>query len=86
MGNSSVNCPDLGAACTGAEATLQSPPLWSPRTPSQHTALIELIDAAGNVIDSVTVRFGVRKLEAVGYHWKLNGIHFALKMMNLFNI
>jgi beta-galactosidase/beta-glucuronidase len=69
----SVNCPDLGSACTGADATLFVPALWSPRSPMQHTAKIELISAGGSVIDSVSVRFGVRQLEVIGYHWKLNG-------------
>ena len=63
-----MDCPDLGRFCTGAHATLTTPPLWSPESPAQHTATIELIGSSGAVLDSVAVRFGVRKLEIIGTH------------------
>ena len=46
-----VDCPDLGRFCTGAHATLTTPPLWSPESPAQHTATIELIGSSGAVLD-----------------------------------
>eukprot|EP01046_Picozoa_sp_COSAG06_P022946 COSAG06_NODE_1803_length_8361_cov_28.682401_5_plen_127_part_00 len=57
-----------GPFCSGAEATLTSPELWSPQNPTQYTAVIELIDSGGAVLDSVSVKFGVRKLETIGAH------------------
>ena len=54
VGASEVNCPDLGLFCSGADATIRSPALWSPQSPAQHAAIIQLIDAAGNVMDTVS--------------------------------
>ena len=40
VGSDTVDCPDLGHFCTGAHTSLEAPPLWSPKSPMQHTAHI----------------------------------------------
>jgi hypothetical protein len=77
--------PGGGSVCTSSDFNLQNPPLWSPATAmNQHTALIKLVmttttaTAEEVLLDSTSVRFGVRKLEIIGYHWKLNGVWLYL--------
>lgn len=51
-----------------------SPPLWSTSSPSQHTAFIELTSTDGTIVyDREIIPFGLRRLDVVGSHWKLNG-------------
>ena len=73
VGHSRTACVG-GSTCTSSMVSLSNPPLWSPDTAeNQHTARITLATANGEVLDSASVRFGVRKFEIIGYHWKLNG-------------
>lgn len=73
VGHSHTACVG-SSTCTSSLVSLINPPLWSPDTAeNQHTARITLATASGEVLDSASVRFGVRKLEIIGYHWKLNG-------------
>ena len=69
-----VPCNDSHSrSCSSGNIQLQAPALWSPRSPMQYTAVIELLAGDGSTImDVVKVRFGIRHLEKVGYHWKLN--------------
>jgi len=45
---------------------------------SQLTATITLLDSNKQLLDSKVVKFGLKKLEIVGYHWKLNGVWLYL--------
>ena len=51
--------------CSTGGIAVQAPALWSPRSPVQYTAVIELLDATAAVMDRQPVRFGIRHLEIV---------------------
>jgi beta-galactosidase/beta-glucuronidase len=59
--------------CNVSNIAVNAPQLWSPRSPVLHIALVQLIDSTGAIYDSVSVRFGLKRFEIVGIHWKLNG-------------
>eukprot|EP01052_Picozoa_sp_SAG31_P001085 SAG31_NODE_35_length_31836_cov_10.841352_4_plen_1036_part_00 len=59
--------------CNVPNIAVNAPQLWSPRSPVLHTALLQLVDSTGTIYDSVTLRFGLKRFEIVGIHWKLNG-------------
>lgn len=60
--------------CNVADQVLEAPALWSPDSPTQYTAHIELLTTQQELLDTVDVKFGIKKLEVVdGSHWKLNG-------------
>jgi len=63
----------LNATCSTDNVRVASPALWSPPTPELYTAVLELVGQSGLVLDHMEVRFGFRKLDVIGYHWKLNG-------------
>ena len=72
VGSSYANCTkDL---CGGMDNTvaLTNVSLWSPQSPVQYSAELQLFDASNTLLDQMTVQFGVRHLEVVGYHWKLS--------------
>lgn len=73
-----ADCPDLGLYCSVPSIRIPDPQLWSPRTPQQYSATIELVGASGAVLDAQLIKFGLRKLELIGYHWKLNGVWLYL--------
>lgn len=83
VGNASSSC-EFGAAgqavtsCSIPDIQVDSPALWSPRSPVQYTALLELVTASGVVVDHQSVKFGIRRLDTIGYHWKLNGLSLYL--------
>jgi hypothetical protein len=74
-----VQCTML--VCTVASTPFVTPQLWSPRSPQQYTAKIELMNGANSgstVLDTRLVKFGISRLDTVGYHWKLNGVWLYL--------
>ena len=74
VGQTHVACTS-SPRCTVPDIMLGgSPPLWSPSTPMQHTAFIEMTSSDGSIVyDREAVRFGLRQLDVDGIHWKLNG-------------
>ena len=72
VGQSHATCTSSNV-CSVPDITVASPQLWSPHSPTLYTALLQLTDSSGaTVYDSVAVRFGIKRLEIVGYHFKLN--------------
>ena len=59
--------------CNVPNIAVNAPQLWSPRSPVLHTALLQLVDSTGTIYDSATVRVGLKRVEIIGIHWKLNG-------------
>jgi beta-galactosidase/beta-glucuronidase len=57
-GTGELHHHDTPSLCAVADVALQSPPLWSPDSPAQHTATIELRDGSGQVLDTQAVKFG----------------------------
>ena len=52
VGRATVKCPAGATACSVPSARLASPALWSPRSPVQYTAAVQLLAAAtGAVLD-----------------------------------
>lgn len=49
-------------ACEGT-TTIRDPQLWSAETPYLYTVNLELLDAAGNVLEATTQQYGFRKVE-----------------------
>lgn len=49
-------------ACEGT-TTIRDPRLWSAETPSLYTVQLELLDAAGNVLEATSQQYGFRKIE-----------------------
>lgn len=43
--------------------TIRDPQLWSAETPSLYTVQLELLDAAGNVLEAMSQQYGFRKIE-----------------------
>lgn len=48
--------------CEGM-TTIRDPRLWSAETPSLYTVQLELLDAAGNVLEATSQQYGFRKIE-----------------------
>ena len=48
--------------CEGT-TTIRDPRLWSAETPSLYTVQLELLDAAGNVLEVTSQQYGFRKIE-----------------------
>ena len=48
--------------CEGT-TTIRDPRLWSAETPSLYTVQLELLDAAGNVLEATSQQYGFRKIE-----------------------
>ena len=80
--NGTVVARPAAATCNASGPTCSVPgfaigggaiKLWSPDTPTQYTVVISLFDTRGRVLDTQVVTIGLRKLERVGYHFKLNG-------------
>jgi len=71
VGEAQAHCSTM--TCSTQDTTLKSPALWSPHSPVQYAALIQLLDSSGKVVDDDLVRFGFKKIEIIDYHWKLNG-------------
>ena len=71
---------DVATACSVPSVRLASPALWSPRSPIQYTAAVQLLAAAtGAVLDEDSIVFGLRRLDVVNRsHWKLNGAYLFL--------
>ncbi|MBR6208397.1 MAG: glycoside hydrolase family 2 protein [Oscillospiraceae bacterium] len=55
---------------------------WSPETPVLYTCLAELLDEEGQVVDSLSARFGFRTLEWRSDGLYLNGNHVFLRGLN----
>lgn len=61
-------------ACDIPDVDFHAPELWSPDTPSnQYIATFNLVSESGKVVDRRSIKFGFRRLDVIGYHWKLNG-------------
>lgn len=43
--------------------TIRDPQLWSAETPYLYTVNLELLDAAGNVLEATSQQYGFRKIE-----------------------
>lgn len=57
-----------------------NPSLWSPETPALYTAVFTLLDSNGNATDSLSQRFGIRKIEfSPEFGMKVNGRKTLLK-------
>ncbi len=63
---------------------VKNPKLWTPQTPHLYLAHVEA-SAEGNVCDKVKFRFGMRKIEVVNGHYRLNGKPLWLRGSNLVN-
>ena len=50
------------SVCIGS-TTIRDPQLWSAETPYLYTVNLELLDAAGNVLEATTQQYGFRKVE-----------------------
>jgi beta-galactosidase/beta-glucuronidase len=55
VGGLTADCPDLGRHCGVPNTQLTRPDLWSPGSPQQYTAHLELVDASGEVSAPSTV-------------------------------
>lgn len=63
-----------------ADAKIANPKLWDCEHPNLYTATVSVINAEGQVTDSVCERFGIRKVEfSPEYGMKLNGKKVLLK-------
>jgi len=71
VGQASAQCK--AGSCSTDNIKVTSPTLWSPSSPVQYQAMLELVTASGKVVDQHVVTFGIRRLDVEGYHWKLNG-------------
>lgn len=61
-------------------ALISNPMLWDTNSPSLYSAIVELTDARGNIIDSYTEKFGIREIEySPDFGLKLNGKKTLLK-------
>lgn len=56
---------------------------WSAEQPNLYQAVIELIDADGNVVEVVGEKIGFRKIEIVGGQLMVNGVATLIKGTNL---
>ena len=63
--SAAVPCSATAHTCSTGGIAVQAPALWSPRSPEQYTAVIELLDASAVIVDRMAVRFGIRHLEIV---------------------
>ncbi len=68
----------IAAGALEAETKLANPKLWSTDHPNLYTAEVILTEDAG-VLDSQTVRFGMRTLETRGSQFYVNGSPFYLR-------
>ena len=80
VGQSTANCAAGVDTCSVSGVNLASPALWSPRSPVQYTAVVQLLDTATKtVLDEERITFGLRRLDVVNNsHWKLNGDYLFL--------
>ena len=56
-----------------ADLTVSRPRLWSVESPYLYTAVTELLDKSGTVIDTYTTRFGIREFAFTDKGFTLNG-------------
>jgi hypothetical protein len=68
---------DISNAAVRRRRTL----LWAPDHPNLIDAEIELIDANGDVVDRVESYFGLRRIEARGGRFILNGVPIFLRLV-----
>ncbi len=77
----------LAAAATSIQnvsLSIENAKRWSPESPSLYT-LAATIESGGKTIDSVSDRFGVRKIEVRGREILLNGERFRVKGVNRYD-
>jgi beta-galactosidase len=70
--------PRLGEPITGLRLPLPDARLWSPDSPSLHTAEVSLIHRH-TVVDTGVVRFGLREITTRGFRVLLNGSPIFLR-------
>lgn len=59
---------------------ISSPQLWSPDSPALYTAVVSLLDADGNIVETTKSKFGIRTFEiSPEYGLRLNGKKLLLK-------
>lgn len=76
---SELNLPAGQTSSTWQSVEVPSPMLWSPDSPNLYWADIEVV-VGEEVIDKVTTRFGIRKIEFDTQHgFRLNGENVLLK-------
>ncbi len=69
-----INIDSLSAILQHQELTIESPELWSPENPVLYTAVVEIKNKKGKVLDKVETKFGIRTLEfSVEKGFLLNG-------------
>ncbi len=68
----------------GATFALDVPAVvpWTAETPNLHDLTVTLVDAAGEVVDEVTVAVGFRRVEVVGAELRVNGRAVLIKGVN----
>jgi beta-galactosidase len=68
----------------GAELAIDVPGVapWSAESPSLHRLEVELIDEAGNVVDTAGIEVGFRRVEIVGHELLVNGRPVLIKGVN----
>lgn len=76
----SVEIPLESVLDINEEIKLETPELWSIETPKRHFLVHELYDKQNNLIDTDTLRFGVRKIEfSAEWGFKLNNENTKIK-------
>ena len=55
---------------------------WSAETPVLHEAVVSLVNDAGQVVDSVRLQVGFRRVEIVGHEFLVNGRPVLIKGVN----
>jgi len=78
----SASRPAGSGTGTRYAATVAKPRLWSPETPNLHTVRVDALDRGGCLVDSVEVRFGLRRIEARDGALLLNGEPVFLRGYN----
>jgi beta-galactosidase len=63
-------------------ATLPDVAPWSAEVPTLHDLVVELVDAAGAVVDEATVAVGFRRVEVRGHELLVNGRPVLIKGVN----
>lgn len=69
---------DRKNVCEGT-TTIRDPRLWSAETPSLYTVQLELLDAAGNVLEATSQQYGFRKIEIRNNKVYINNALILLK-------
>ncbi|RZS86849.1 beta-galactosidase [Motilibacter rhizosphaerae] len=72
----------LGMGRVALEGVVPGVLPWTPETPHLHELLVSLVDPAGEVVETTSIRVGFRTVEVVGNDLLLNGVRPMVRGIN----